>query len=465
MRKIAIIARREYQALVRTKAFIISLVIMPVFMFGGIFIQNFLAGRIDVGDKKIVVLDGTGRLFAPLQALAQLRNAAIINKETGRKTGPTIVLDKGPAGPVTDELRLQLSERIRHNELFAFVEIDADALSRSDLSPMLAALLPPADSTTKGAKPKKPQPAKTDELKPAPVRIHVESISYNEVGRWLMQSINQAAFALRLRDAKLDPAVVAAAISPVEISEVGLFSRNAKGDVQKASEASRGVSFFLPFGLMLLMFISVMAVAQPMLTSVIEEKQQRIAEMLLGAASPFQIMMGKLMGNVCVALTIVAVYLIGGYILASHYGVADLLPTWLLGWFIAFDVLACMLYGSIFIAVGAACTEIKESQALLTPVMLVVILPLMLWVTIVQEPLSSFAQWTSLFPLATPMLMLVRMAATPMVPWWQPILGIALVLATTTVTVFAAGRIFRIGILIQGKSPKLRELVSWAARG
>ena len=71
MHKIAIIARREYQALVRTKAFIISLVIMPVFMFGGIFIQKFLAGRIDVGEKKVVVLDGTGRLFEPLEALAR----------------------------------------------------------------------------------------------------------------------------------------------------------------------------------------------------------------------------------------------------------------------------------------------------------------------------------------------------------------------------------------------------------
>ncbi|HEY2146345.1 MAG TPA: hypothetical protein VGH32_00310, partial [Pirellulales bacterium] len=94
MNKIVIIARREYQALVRTKAFIISLVIMPVFMFGGIFIQNFLAGRIDVGEKKIVVLDGTGRLFEPLEALARLRNQELVDKKTGRKTGPTIVLEK-----------------------------------------------------------------------------------------------------------------------------------------------------------------------------------------------------------------------------------------------------------------------------------------------------------------------------------------------------------------------------------
>ncbi len=461
MHKIAIIARREYQALVRTKAFIISLVIMPIFMFGGIFIQNFLAGRIDVGEKKVVVLDGTGRMFEPLAALARRHNETeLVDKETGRKTRPTITLEKGPAGPVTDELRLALSERIHRNELFAFVEIDADALKRSESNPGVAGAGGEAEAPESDAG-KRSVPVSPG----APVRIHMESIAYNEVGRWLMQAINQSAFALRLHDAGLNPAVVAGAVTPINIEELGLYSHGAKGEIQKGDEGARGISFFIPFGLMLLMFISVMAVAQPMLSSVIEEKQQRIAEVLLGSASPFQIMMGKLLGNVGVALTIVAVYLTGVYILAAHYGYADLLPTWLLGWFLAFDVLACMLYGSIFIAIGAACTEIKETQALLTPVMILLILPLMVWLTIVQEPLSGFAEWTSLVPLATPMLMLLRMAASPMVPWWQPVLGIVLVLATVVVTVFAAGRVFRIGLLMQGKSPKLRELLGWVLRG
>jgi ABC-2 type transport system permease protein len=467
--KIAIIARREYQALVRTKAFIISLVIMPVFMFGGIFIQKFLAGRIDVGEKRIVVLDGTGRMFEPLAALAKIHDESdLVDKETGRKTRPTITLEQGPSGPVTDELRLALSERVRRNELFAFVEIDADALKRASPLSMLAALAgkePAAAKGTGGAAESDSSKLNEPATAGAPIRIHMESIAYNEVGLWLMQAINQAAFALRLHDAGLNPAVVASAVSPIRIAELGLFSSSPTGEIKKGDETTRGISFFIPFGLMLLMFISVMSVAQPMLSSVIEEKQQRIAEVLLGSASPFQIMMGKLMGNVGVALTIVAVYLTGAYIVAAHYGYADLIPIWLLGWFIAFDVLACMMYGSIFIAVGAACTEIKETQALLMPVMIVLILPLMVWLTIVQEPLSGFSVWTSLVPVATPMLMLLRMAASPMVPWWQPVLGIVLVLATVFVAVFAAGRVFRIGLLMQGKPPKIHELLSWVVKG
>ena len=215
----------------------------------------------------------------------------------------------------------------------------------------------------------------------------------------------------------------------------------------------------------MLMFMSIMIVCQPMLTSVIEEKQQRIAEVLLGSVSPFQLMMGKLAGNVGVALTIVAVYLLGGYFLAHYYGYTEMLPVRILAWFIAFEVLASLLFGAVFIGIGAACTEIKEAQSLMAPVMIVVVFPLMVWINVLQEPLSKFAMWISLFPPATPMLMMLRLAASPMVPLWQPILGIVLTLLMTLAFVFAAGRVFRIGLLVQGKAPKLAELAGWILRG
>jgi ABC-2 type transport system permease protein len=454
MRKIATIALREYQALVRTKAFIISLVVMPVFMCGVIVVQSFLSGRIDTSAKKVVVLDGTARMFQPLEALAKQHNQEVDDRESGRKTGPTIVLDQGPAGPATDETRLELSDRVRHNEIFTFIEIDAGALG-------LGASKLDSDGP-EDLKDKKPA---ADESHGAPVRIYTESFDTSDVGRWLRQSINQVAFTIRLQDAGLNPAVVAAAIAPINAAETGLFSRDAKGGVHKGADADRGVNFFLPFGLMLLMFMSVMIVGQPMLSSVLEEKQQRIAEVLLGSASPFQIMMGKLTGNVGVALTIVAIYLTGVYAVAAHFGYSNLLPMWLLAWFLAFEVLACVLYGSLFLAVGAACNDTKDAQALLTPMMLVLVLPMMVWFNVVQEPLSSFATWISLVPPATPLLMLLRLATSSMVPVWQPIVGIVLVLAMALACVFAAGRIFRIGLLMQGKAPKITELARWVVRG
>ncbi len=295
--------------------------------------------------------------------------------------------------------------------------------------------------------------------------MYMQTIAYNEIGQWLKQAVNQAAFALRLSDAGLNPAVVAEAACPVNFAELAPYTKASSGEIRKGDEGSRGVTFFVPFVLMMLMFMSVMIVGQPMLTSVIEEKQQRIAEVLLGSASPFQLMMGKLLGNVAVALTIVAIYLAGGYFVANHYGYADLVPASLLMWFIAFEIMACLLYGSVFIAVGAACTEIREAQSLLMPVMVLMVMPMMVWFNVLQEPLGNFAKWASLFPPATPLLMLLRVAASPMVPLWQPVLGMVLVVFATVVCIFAAGRVFRIGILMQGKAPKISELIGWIVRG
>jgi ABC-2 type transport system permease protein len=460
MYKIVLVALREYQALVRTKAFIISLVMMPVFMFGMFAVQSILAGRVDISEKKVLVLDGTGRLFAPLVALAEIHNQGSIDKDTGRQTGPMIRLEKGPDAPVTDDMRLGLSDRIRHNEVFAFVEIDEDALKLKNLSDPR-----PADASQKSEETSDDEKPTASNADGPPIRIYTDSVAHREVSNWLRQSLNQAASAIRLEEAGLNPAVVAAAIAPVHTAEVGLYSRATNGEVRKGVDADRSINFFLPFGLMLLMFMSVMIVGQPMLSSILEEKQQRIAEMLLGSASPFQIMMGKLLGNVGVALTIVAIYLAGGYALAVHYGYSHMLPLWLLVWFVAFEILACVLYGALFLAVGAACNDIKDAQTLLTPMMLILVLPMMVWFNVVQEPLGEFAKWASLFPPATPMLMLMRLAASSMVPAWQPVVGIVLVLATTVAAVFAAGRVFRIGLLAQGKAPKLIELARWVLRG
>ena len=475
MSKVSVIAKREYKALVRTKAFIISLLAMPLFTFGAIGLQLFLQKHVDTSDKKVVVLDGTGKLFGPLEIMARLRNEGIVDQATGRRRQPAIALEKGPDGPVTDDMRLALSDRIRKNEIFAFVEINADALKPGTDAAIVEMLRqvglptppvsPKSNDVVAEKKSTAEKPSGESGDRTAPVRIYTESVAYNELNQWLVRAINQAAFALRLEAAGLNPAVVAGAVSPIWVDERGLYSKTTGGEIRKGDGGSRAVAFLLPMGIVMLMFMSVMAVCQPMLTSVLEEKQQRVAEVLLGSASPFQLMMGKLMGNVGVALTIVAVYLAGIYIVAAHYGYTDMLPTWLLLWFLAFEVLACLLYGAIFIAIGAACTEIKDAQSLLMPVMMMLVMPLMVWFNVVQEPLSKFAVWMSLFPPATPMLMLLRMGASPVVPMWQPVLGIVLVLAATVLCVFAAGRIFRIGLLMQGKAPRMIELVRWIAQG
>jgi ABC-type Na+ efflux pump permease subunit len=196
-----------------------------------------------------------------------------------------------------------------------------------------------------------------------------------------------------------------------------------------------------------------------------EERSQRIAEVLLGSVSPSHLMTGKLLGCVAGSLTIVLVYGLGAVGVAYYYGVLNLVPLGIVPWFLVYQVLAVLLFSSLFMAVGACVNDRKEAQSMLIPLMLLIMIPMFVWFSVVQHPTGTFATWMSLVPPATAMLMVLRMAASPDIPLWQPALGVLILLAATGVCVFAAGRIFRIAILAQGQTPKFKQLWQWIVTG
>jgi ABC-2 type transport system permease protein len=123
------------------------------------------------------------------------------------------------------------------------------------------------------------------------------------------------------------------------------------------------------------------------------------------------------------------------------------------------------MFGSLFIAIGAACTDMKETQNLLWPVMLLAAMPLFLLGSVLHEPNGPVTRGLSFFPFATPTLMIARQAMPPGIPAWEPAVGVVLVLLTTIFCVYAAGRIFRVGILMQGKGARIGEMLKWVFRG
>ncbi len=137
----------------------------------------------------------------------------------------------------------------------------------------------------------------------------------------------------------------------------------------------------------------------------------------------------------------------------------------MLPWFAAYGLAALFMFGAMFLAVGSACNDLKDSQSMVMPLMMFIILPVFVWLPVIKEPTGSFATWISFFPTCAPMLMLVRLASPVTIPAWQPWVGLAGVVMATAVSVWAAGRIFRVGILMQGKPPRLTELLRWALRG
>ncbi len=461
MRKILVIAAREYRASVQTKAFIISLVFMPLLVGGSIVIQTLTMGVGDKEAKEFAVIDWTpGRhigLFLQMMAAKGVKDLALAEprqkKVPGRGAPFAFVIKVIPHRPYADytpreieELRYQLSQKVEENKYFGFVEIGPKVLEDD---------------------PKVVQEALKDPQKRNQfiVRYQTDHPTYAEFPAWLQEMVNFGIPMVRAAKRGLSEDQLKAILLRVEVHQKGLSERNAAGQIVEAPARNPAVAFLMPMGLMMLMFMVIMVGATPLMQGIIEEKMQRIAEVLLGSVPPFGLMMGKLLGMVGVALTLVVVYLGGAYWAAHHFGVANYLPPELVGWFLLFQVLAVLMFGSLFIAIGAACTDMKETQTLLMPVMMVVCVPLFLMGHVIQHPNSGLSTWMSLIPPATPMMMIARQAVPPGIPWWQPALGVVLVLATTLLCVYIAGRIFRVGILMQGKGAKFSDLLRWIFRG
>ena len=127
--------------------------------------------------------------------------------------------------------------------------------------------------------------------------------------------------------------------------------------------------------------------------------------------------------------------------------------------------MALLIYGSLFIAIGAAAADIKDTQTLLMPIMLIACLPFFALGPIMMDPNGKVAVACSFFPFAAPMVLVARQSVPPGVPAWQMAAGIVLVLATTALCVWAAGRVFRVGILMQGKGARLKDMARWVLKG
>ena len=480
MQKILTIARREYQAMVATKAFVIGIAMMPILMLGGGWIPGLLKGMEKSENRKIAIVDGTGQLFAPLKMVADTRNQMLSaptddapsetsdattvdadgndksgtgakkkltrDEEEDRKTREAMgmeeihryVLEQFPSEKFDDTQRFELSEKIRNDELYAFIEIPADILD-----------------------PKPVDPAVPESFQLPEIIYVAQDAALADAKRWADSSLNQLIRARRLTSAGVSPMVLLELERKASVRGSGLFTRDEQGQITAKEKPNELASLFLPMGIMMLMFMIVMMSAQPMLESVLEEKTLRISEVLLGSANARQLMTGKLLGNVAGSLTVFVLYASGAFIVANWKGFGDSIPFYVLPWFLIYQILAVLLYSSLFMAIAASVTQLREAQSLLMPVWMVMLMPMFIWFNVVREPNSMMATILSLFPPSTPLMMTLRLATGAIIPLWQIVLSIVLLILGTAFGVIAASRIYRIGILWQGKTPKITELLGW----
>src|SRR5262249_35788450 len=279
--------------------------------------------------------------------LKRHNDVEVYDRETGEQNKPKFELIAiEPSAPERDAVlrqRYDLSQRCQHGEFEGFLEVGPDVY----------ALGPP---------PARGQPA--DERRT--IRFQSAKPSAREFGWWAEREANNGIQQHRFAEHSVSADLVRQIQQQVSVRSKGLTQRDpATGELRDATDESRVANFVLPAVLIVLMYFMILVGASPAMQGVVEEKQQRISEVLLGSVSPFGLMLGKLLGVVAVALTVGVLYAAAGYVLAGRYGLTDTLTVGLLAWFFLFLALAVLMYASLFIAVGAAASDIKETQSLL----------------------------------------------------------------------------------------------------
>jgi len=441
-RRVLTIARSEFLTLIRTKAFIIGIVMMPV-LFGAFgFFMSYAERHVDVEDRHFAVLDETGFLYAPLAEAARVHNEKAGSGD-GR-TGPRFLPSEvALAGRNLDDLKVELSEKVRSKQFFAFVHIPAVVME-----PQPAAVTTDDRDNAFGRD-------------AAAVHYYTETTSYEPLPDWLRTTLNEEITKRRFTDAGIDQRIVTRLNARTSLARFSLVERDAAGRVGAGRKVDELSTFGPPIFFLVLMFVAVMTSGQHLLNAIIEEKMSRISEVILGSVTPFQLLLGKLIGVSAVSVLLVLLYCAGGVYAIFWSGRWDLLDPALAAWFVVFLVCATLMYGAMFLALGSACTSINDAQSLLQPAMTLLLLAYFGSFVAIRAPDSPLAIGMSFIPTMTPFAMMLRTAIPPGVPFWQILLAVVELIAATAVFVWAAGRIFRVGILMQGKAPTLPELLRW----
>lgn len=337
MNRVLTIATTEFLALVKTKFFILSVLLVPVMIGASIGFQVLADRRLDRESREIGVIDHTGVLFAPLvrAADAHAKDGGSGDGAPGPRFVPRAI---DLAGRSAEDVKLGLSADVKAKTLFAYVEIPAEVLDPNA----------PADLS---------------------IDYYTETPSYDDLPRWLQRTLSAEIARQRFQRASVDPDLAARLSRTTAVSTRGLLVRNADGTVRPAKKVNQIETMALPFAMMYILFLAVMMNAPHMMTAVVEEKMSRISEVLLASASPFQILAGKLVGITAVSVALSAVYLAGGAYVAISFGQFGLIQPVLFAWFLVFLVCAVLMFGSVFLAIGASSSDLKDAQSMMQPAM------------------------------------------------------------------------------------------------
>jgi len=420
MRKILSVIKREYLQIVRTKGFIIGTLLGPVLM-GLIIVIPILSSIVAVPEQETIgVIDSTREIYEELDQKLGYK------MRDGRRR---YLLKKYEPRVESDELRNNLRQSVLEKELNAFLYI-------------------PEDIATSG--------------KAEYVSEHVSD--FDEI-RSIQEALNSVVIGKRLKREGLEPQKIAQYIKRVGLKTIKLTK---KGE----EEEDTGGTFLISYLLVLILYMTLFFYGSIIMRGVIEEKTSRVVEVVLSSLKPFQLMMGKIFGIAAVGFTQYAIWALFGLaasryskpLISSFFPAADFrlpsIPAYIFVYFVIFFILGYFLYGTIYAAIGSMVNSEKEAQQLLMPVSMFLVIPMLMMVFILRSPNSSLSVILSMIPFFAPILMLMRICIL-LPPLIQVAGSIVLLTLTIFLMIWLTSKIYRVGILMYGKRPNIKELIKW----
>lgn len=427
MSKLLAIVRREYVETVRTKAFAFSTVLVPLLMGVLVLLPGFLARKSPDEATRIGVLDRTGKLFEAMdKQMASDPNGDFLKNKSRRYP----LTDVAAGGRLTDG---QLEKLERPYDIIQTLNVDVLVEIKKGVTG----------------------------FEPNQVIYYSSNVGNFEPIRRVEKAINSIVPALRLEGSSLSNERITEATTPIDVVSRKVSKEGKTEDRGFGQEWITAMTFAI--GLYTTTLMAGLALSRGLL----EEKANRVVEVLISSVTPFQLMTGKILGHALVILSQLAVWImLGAAVYLRGLGgedaqkvLAAMNPT-LLSLLSVYFLLGYFLYASLFAAVGAICTTEMEAQQTQTPLVLMQIIPLVLAIAIVKTPGSTLAVTLSMIPFFAPSVMMIRMAVLPP-PVVEILASIALLILSVLLALWAVSKIFRVGILMTGKKMTIQEVFRW----
>ncbi|MFC1729388.1 ABC transporter permease [candidate division KSB1 bacterium] len=427
--KMIAVIKREYITRVRTKGFIIGTLLLPfvfVLLIGGIFIFSIL---FQPSTKDYYVVDHSGRIYDQFTAMLD---------DTLSSGQPKYRFTEHNVPP--RELDSRISE---FQELVIGKEIDGYLIIPENI------------------------------VEEREVRYSARSVSNFEEQIELARVLSQIVTNIRLERKGLSPDEIRREMA---MGSVSLVSRQVttEGEIIKSSFASFGLNYVLTY----LLLFGIIMYGIMVMRSVIEEKSQRITETIVSSIRPVELMIGKIIGICSLGLTQLAVVGLL-FIMAVAYGetlfvkfgvttpgILDIIrqiqfPPVLLMFLLIFYFMGFIFYAGLFAAVGAVVNTEDEGQQFQLPIHLILVMGYIMMLTVAQNPDTTMAFWISLVPFFTPIVMYARIVVSDPVMPSGAYLSLFTMAASTVLLMMLVAKIYRIGILMYGKKPSVKEIIKW----